>query len=244
MKEFSFLDYHTVYSCKGDLKEELSPKACFGYVFREVKDTSKVTYQVIIYLGTDYSKNTHKSNACLFSKKEVYNHLRLLKSLYPINISVKNYTRDGDYERLLVTLHIEKVPGAFHKYALTWLRYTYEFPYNVLLKDAYELKKDPMFKFESIANLFNLTIGCYCQEPMEIHQIPVNGISTRMKIVELREKIKQIERLNAIYFTLRQKYKCIPKIISGYNVNDAEYWTEEFEIRKPIYLDVYKEIKK
>ena len=40
-------------------------------------------------------------------------------------------------------LRLNNVPPTFHKYVLTWLRYTYEFPYNVFLKDAYNLKSIP-----------------------------------------------------------------------------------------------------
>ncbi len=244
MREFSFLKYHTVYSCGGDIKKELAPEACFEYVFKNVEDNFNVTYQVIIYLGTDYSKKTHKSNACLFSRKEVYNYLKLLKTLYPIKISVKNYTKDGSYDRLLVTLHIEKVPMTFHKYALAWLRYTYEFPYNVLLKDVYELKKDPIFRFESIANLINLTIGCYCEYLRSVHQIPSNQVSIKMKLKEVKERIKEVDRLNDIYRRLEDKKNSIPKNINGFSVNDIEYWTNGFEDRKPIYINVYKDIKK
>lgn len=217
---------------------------CFSYVFGAVRDNNDVVYKVVLYNGTDYAQKEHKSNACIFSKREIRKHLNLLKSLYPFEFSIKDYPKRDNYDRTLVTLKVKNVPATFHKYVLTWLRYTYEFPYNVLLKDAYILKKDPTFRFESIANLFNLAIGCYCEYPRDIHQIPCNQVSVRMKLSEVRERIKMVNRLNDIYKKLKSKKLMVPKEINGYSVNDMEYWAEGFEQRKSIYMTVYKEMKK
>ena len=147
MKEFKFLDYCTEYSCEGSLERAMDVRACFGYVFGAVKNNSSVKYQVVLYMGTRYSAEQHQSNACIFTKQEVRNHLKLLKSLYPLQYSVRDYGDKNGYKRLLVTLNIENTPATFHKYALTWLRYLYEFPYNVLLRGSYTLKNERTFRF-------------------------------------------------------------------------------------------------
>lgn len=244
MKEFSFLDYWTEYSCEGSISKDMKREWCFSKVFNEVQDKSNVKYQVVLYKGTDYSKEKHASNACLFTKKEIRKHLKILKSIYPLTYSVTDYDKRDNYERIVVELSIKEVPATFHKYALTWLRYTYEYPYNVLLKDAYSLKKDPVFRFESIANLFNLAIGCFCDNPSDIHQIPTNCVSKRMKVSEVRERIREVNRLNSIYARLKAKVKQVPTKINGFSVTDVEYWNEGFDQRKPIYMDVYKDIRK
>lgn len=246
MEEFRFLDYCTEYSCNGDLVKERSREACFWHVFRNIDTGHNVKYRIILYNGTEFSKNEHKSNACLFTKREVRRHLLLLKSLYPFHYKVLDYKSDDDvkYNRIEVFLELNNVPPMFHKYILTWLRYTYEYPYNVILKDAYALKKDPTFRFESISNLFNLVIGCFCSNPRDIHQIPENQVSAPMKLIELREKIQKVQRLHDIYQWLKDKQDQIPKSIGEYNIYDIEYWRDGFEVRKPIYMKVYKEIKR
>ena len=246
MKEFQYLDYCTEYSCEGDLVKEMDKEACFGYVFNRIDTGHNVKYRVILYSGTEFSKNEHQSNACLFTKREVRRHLLLLKSLYPFHYKVSDYKADDDvkYNRIEVFLELSDVPPTFHKYILTWLRYTYEYPYNVILKDVYALKKDPTFRFESISNLFNLVIGCFCSNPRDIHQIPRNQVSTPMKLAEVREKIQKVKHLNDIYQKLRAKKDTIPKKIGEYNTRDIEYWRDGFEVRKPIYMKVYKEIKR
>ena len=240
MKEFKFLDYCTEYSCEGSLERAMKESACFSYVFSEVKSNSSVKYRIVLYMGTKYSAKQHKSNACIFTKQEVRNHLKLLKSLYPLQYSVRDYRAKNGYKRLLVTLNIENTPATFHKYALTWLRYLYEFPYNVLLRDAYTLKKERTFRFESIANLFNLTLSCYCRNPREIHQIPSNSIIQRLKIADIKRRIKQVNLLHDIYEDGDEKTLRIPKKIQDFSVEDIEYWNVGFEERKPIYMEIQK----
>ena len=218
----------------------MNERACFSYVFTKVRDNSSVKYQIVLYLGTRYSAENHKSNACIFTKQEVRNHLKLLKSLYPLQYSVRDYRDKDGYKRLLVTLNIENTPANFHKYALTWLRYLYEFPYNVLLRDAYTLKKERTFRFESIANLFNLTLSCYCKNPREIHQIPTNSIIQRLKLADIKRRINQVNLLNNIYEKGDRKALQIPEKIQGFSVEDIEYWNDGFGERKPIYMEIHK----
>lgn len=246
MKEFKYLTYCTEYSCEGDIIKRMSKEACFSDVFNRIDVGYSVKYRIILYSGIEFSKNERRSNACLFTKKEIRRHLLLLKSLYPFHYKVSDYKAgdNGEYNRIEVLLELSDVPPTFHKYILSWVRYTYEYPYNVILKDAYALKKDPTFRFESVSNLFNLVIGCFCSNTEEIHQIPRNQISKPMKLAEVRDKIQKVERLNDIYQKLKNKKDIIPGKIGEYDVGDIEYWREGFEVRKPIYMKVYKEIKR
>lgn len=243
MNEFKYLDYCTIYSCQGDLNKEFCKEACFGHVFNSVRDNSNVTYEIQMYKGTDFCSKEHKSNACIFDMDFAHKHINLLNELYPIKFTIKDY----DENSVLVTLIIEGqgIPRSFHKYALTWVRYLYEYPYNVILHDAYKLKDEPEFKDESIANLFNLGIGCFCNYPRDIHQIPLNQVTEKLSIDRIRERLTEINRLNDIYHVLYSKTKTIPEKsnICNYSVYDLEYWLndEAFEKeRKPIYLEIYK----
>lgn len=241
MKEFCYLGYCTEYSCEGDLEKGMSKEACFSYVFNNVRSKHSVTYNVYVYEGVERARDGHQSNACLLTINQVRRHLDKLKSLYPVEVKVR---REKEENRLLVTLKIEKAPATFHKYALTWLRYTYEYPYNVLLRDAYELRKDPQFRFESIANIFNLTVGCFCHNPRDIHQVPNNVVTERLTISQVREKIRKVNRLNYIYKKVKDKKLQVPEKINGHGTEDLEYWDEGFEKRKAVYMDVRKANKR
>lgn len=246
MNEFRLLDLHTEYGCSGDVSIKMGVRVCFAHIFDEVQNNDHIKYRVLFHKGVDYSRATHQNSACLFTKKEIRNHLLKLKSLYPIQFKVMDYKGNkGDpNDQIEVQMELDKVPAIFHKYALTWLRYLYEFPYNVFLKDAYTLKKDPIFRFESIANIFNLVLGCYCGYTNTLHQIPVDTITKPLKISEVRDRIKRVDALNNIYKFLNIEYDNVPTRIGDYTTVDFEYWKDGFDVRKPIYIDTYRKINK
>lgn len=250
MEDFRFLNYSTEYSCNGQFKKEMSKEPCFGYVFINTSTRCiSEHYEVILYSGLKYVQKTKNSNACLFTRQQIRNHLKQAQGIYPFNFRIKEIKDWKGYTTFKVYLNLKDVPGTFHRYLLTWLRYIYEYPYNMIILDAYKLKKEPEFKFTSIANLFNLTLGCFCDFIREIHQIPRNQISKVISKKDLRKKIEQIKNLNNIYDRLKKKKEenTIPKTIKDFNVKDLEYWiTDGFfeEYRKPIYMNVYKQIIK
>ena len=245
MKEFQLLDYYTEYSCKGLFEKKMKREYCFSFVFNKVKiDPVSEEYTLILYKGTNFSKQKHYSNACIFNKQQIRNHLKQAQSIYPFKYRVTELKNWKGYNVFKVHLILSDIPGTFHKYILTWIRYMYEYPYNVILYDAYKLKKERCFCYSSISNLFNLVLGCYCNNPRTIHQIAKNEVSKRMSKQELKEKIQNVVVLNDIYKQLKVKKQIIPKTVLNKTITDIEYW-EDQEIfdtyRKPVYMKVYKE---
>lgn len=245
MKEFRLLDYYTEYSCKGSFEKKMQKEYCFSFAFNKVKiNPISEEYTLILYKGTNFSKQKHYSNACIFSKQQIRNHLKQAQGIYPFKYRVTEIKNWKGYNVFKVHLILTNIPGTFHKYILTWIRYMYEYPYNVILLDAYKLKKERCFCYSSISNLFNLVLGCYCNNPRTIHQIAKNEVSKRMSKQELKEKIQNVVVLNDIYKQLKVKKQIIPKTVLNKTISDIEYW-EDQEIfdtyRKPIYMKVYKE---
>ena len=251
MKELQFLDYHTEYSCKGTLEKEMDVEACFSFVFNQI-DEGNVSeeYEVILYKGTAFSREHHNSNSCLFTKKQIRNHLKQAQGIYPFDFYITEAAKwRGGYNVFKIHLKLTNVPGMFHKYLLTWLRYMYEYPYNVILYDAYKLKKDPCFRFTSMSDLFNLVLGCFNENPAAIHQIAENQVSKTMLKRDIREKLQNIQILNNVYVKLKNKVKInqIPNEDGDLTTTDFEFWESDdiFERRrKPVYMNVYKEIIK
>lgn len=261
MDNFCFLDYHTEYSCKGDVYHSLEKEACFSQVFKNSDSESmSVDYSVILYKDTRLTDEYRESNVCFLTKKQLRNHLKQAQVLYPFKFTIHNLTDyhqvDNDYydcnecwNVYKVDLKLENVPGTFHKYLLTWLRYTYEFPYNVLLLDTYKLKTEDCFRFTSVANIFNLVLGCYCDEDLgRLHQIPQNNVLVEfLKTNDLRKKLSDIRKLNTIYKVLKSNPNVIPESIDNLSIKDIEYWNNDElyeQFRKPVYLKTYKDIYK
>lgn len=243
MNEFKYLSYHTEYSCDGTCNKKMSSEVCFSGIFSKITNESDITYNIRLYPGLDLCVESHNSNACLFTKNELKNHLRQLNDMYPFSYRVvEEVVRDKVCYR--VVLHLKDVPATFHKYVLTWLRYTYEYPYNVILRDAYILKKDPIFRFESISNIFNVVSICCPAFVGEGHSISADSINKPLRKKELRDRIKEVNRLNGIYEKLKLKKSKLPDKIRDFDCYDAEYWSEElFEFRKPTYMNMFNKIK-
>lgn len=251
MEDFKFLNYHTEYSCKGEFKKRMNVESCFSFVFAHTnKGNVSEEYEVILYKGTDLSREKHESNSCLFTKNQIRNHLKQAQGIYPFNFYITEVANWKDeYNVFKVRLKLINVPGIFHKYLLSWLRYMYEYPYNVILYDAYKLKRDPCFKFTSMSNLFNLVLGCFNKSTCIIHQIAGDQISKTMRKSDIRAKFQNIKMLNNIYDELKRKIsdKQIPEEDGNLTTTDFEFWESDdiFERkRKPIYMNVYKEVIK
>lgn len=237
MDEFSFLDYCTEYSSKGDVNVKMGKAACFSRIFRCDKRQLNNSYVIKIHKGLDFIRDTRRNNACLLTRKEVRNHIKLLNSIHPIECKVLD--KKDHYE---VRLHING-PIIFHKYALTWVRYLYEHPYNLFIVDAYKLKKLPMFTFSSIADLFNTVLSCYPCYVRDIHQIPKNVVVNKLTIKKLKKTLFEARELNYIYGDIGKKRIYFPKQFGKYHCDtDYEYWESEesFNIRKEVYLKSFK----
>ena len=183
------------------------------------------------------------------TRTQIVKHLKQAQTLYKFKFKITDTTKwceEDEYYAFQVDLYINGVPETFHKYILTWLRYTYEFPYNVLLLDALHLKDNPIFRFTSVANLFNLVLSCYPGEPQIIHQVPNNTVHKFYSIQQLRQQIKEVQLLNDIYESISEKHSTIPKNINHTDIYDLEYWNnvDYFEkYREPIYINTYKKLK-
>ena len=244
MKEFSYLSLYTEYSMSGSVDAGMRATVCFGNAFRSLSKDSDITYNIRVYPGAFLCLNKRRNNACFLNVKEIGNHLRQLKGIFPFEYKVSETRNEENIPCYLVTMHIKDSPVLFHKYALTWLRYVYEYPYNVILKDAYRLKKDPVFLFTSIATLFNVVSNCYDHGVDETHSISENHTHIPLKKKELRERIKKVKCLEKIYNHLRVEKEYLPYKLEKYKSYDLEYWSDElFDKRKPFYMKMYNKIK-
>ena len=244
MKEFRYLTYHTEYSCSGTYNLKMGARACFRSAFDNVYNDSDIRYKIRLYPGIDFCKKVSHSNACLFSKQGIRNHLLQLKDLFPFSYRVLDEMKGGN-KIIVIHLHLKDVPATFHKYILTWIRYLYEYPYNVILKDAYLLREDLGLRFQSMSFLFNIVSSCQWVYVGEGHSIRENHLHTPITKSELKERIKEVRFLDDIYEDMNMNRDRLPETIGKFSCNDVEYWSEELfnEVRKPVYVELYNKVK-
>lgn len=252
VNRIQFCSYSTIFSCTGDNELALKSRVCFRDAFYFGNRLKKQHYEVILIRDPEYVLNSCGLNLCLLNAKEIKKHLWLARRLFGFSYSVEE-TIYNDFSAYKVILDID-APYFYHKYLLTWLRYTYEFPFNLILNDALRMKHQYLPK-ESITNLFVLCANSYQCGPEcyntghSISVIPSNFL----KEYELKARINRIAAENNRYsMNVNNIYPMAKgggwnKISTKEGGRYLDYWLdpETFDDRKNVYLDNYKrKIKK
>jgi hypothetical protein len=245
-KVFNFLNYYTKYSSTGDCKVPL-PKQhyyCFGDIFHRSDIVHNNTYTIHLF---KYGKPViveKKNNAILTDRKGIVAHLRALKKV--VNF---NYRLAEKKDIFILKLHV-KAHLFYHKYILTWVRYLYEFPFNVYLLDVARLTREPEFKWVSAINLFNI-VGATCKYygyGVNIHAI--GSTSTFKKLKTNKELKKALNKyaidgkqnsLNYIFAYIERDtrdnspFKSITDVMQ---IVDLDFWKSDKDYQER--LDYYK----
>ncbi len=249
------LNFCTEYSSKGNTKKNLKIESCFSKIFYSECNGvfQKNKYTIKLYKIGDWLNKKCQNNACLTNRTGIVHHLKILQSVFKFSYRLKEHE---DHFILYITLEGDLI---YHKYLLCWIRYLYEYPFNVFLADAYKLKDVPGFKFESIINLFNLvgaTSGIY-EHGTGIHAIgETSWFKALMTTKEIQAKLKELEgghkQINDIFPIIHTngEYGAPENEIEGVetieeedsNLHSSDYWEseEEFNKRLELYKKNYK----
>lgn len=243
--EFQYLSYYTKYSCSGAF-ELANPHntACFATAFgkiKGIKGSFSETYKILMYKASDPKILAGgRSNKCFLNKQQLKNHINQLRSLMDLRIVRLN--EEKDHFELTVKVTGEKI---YHLYFLNWARYTYEYPFNVILLDAYKLRKKLIT--ESISNLYNIAAACYNGHGYNTgHAICKGGKLYR--IAELKKRLETLakngeDRVNNVIESSSNLAKV--KACPANNKYNIKYWQseEEYQKREQYYLNAYELLK-
>lgn len=257
-KNFLMLNFCTEYSSEGNTQKDLRKGACFSTIFYSEGNgiVQKNKYTIKLYKIGDWLNKKRQNNACLTDRAGIVHHLKILQSVFKFSYHLKE---KEDHFILTMTLEGDLI---YHKYMLSWVRYLYEYPFNVFLADACKLRGNPEFKFESIINLFNLvgaTSGII-QHGTGIHAIGETGwFKALMTTKEIQARLKELEgghkHINDIFPVLhanggrgapKDKLEGIETLEEDdNNLHSSDYWEseEEFSKRLELYKKNYKILK-
>lgn len=259
MQEFNYLNLHTVYECSGEFSVSTGYDGdyCFRKIFNngESLGDREITekYVITTYKGIDYLVTSKNNNACIFSPEEIRKHLEIAKTeIHPFKYQIEEtrvHLGSRNYPAYKVTLDIT---GKFlyHKCILTWFRYLYEYPSNLIMKDAYRLKAScPSLRFVNMLDLYNLVASCYPYNDYKSDQTLSWG-GKFMTIKQFKNRLKELEPqgtengvLSKIYGLRTSAQTRISSLPNCYNLHyDFKYWTGDkyFEERKALYLNEFK----
>lgn len=216
---------------------------CFSKFFNseDIKEDGK--YEVYLVKNINFGDRIGRNHYLLFNEDEILEHMAQLQKIIP---SLKyNLTsalidiRNGNRDCYVLSFSLSDKCSLVHKYALTWVRYLYEFPYNIILKEAYKLKftcHSP-FNRQSISNLYMVCSTTFPSVPGIVHSVNYSGYFIPNYII--KERLHRFDRLNNIYEAPSWAETDQLKLDLDYDVyTSLEYWNspEKFLERIPYYL--------
>jgi len=247
--KLSYLNYATVYSAQGDRDVVMGKHACFAEAINR-GTIQKEHYEMYLIRDKRFAIEKRFSNLCLMNEAQLRKHIWLARRLFPFKYTVEN----SEYDRhpaFKVTIDLD-APLFYHRYLLTWVRYAWEFPYNLIMEDALRMKHQYLPK-ENIPNLYVLCSDSIVSCPTgndSLHGIPCGGASF-LRECELKARINELSaskygRLNELYPSKYEVHCKLEKTTDDANKWPyLDYWNdpEEFQERAKIYLRNYKILK-
>lgn len=245
-----YLSFHNEYSAKGTRDNSLQHRVCFADILNRgtIKEEH---YELKVYKGAELALKHNKSNSCFLNKDELSEHLSRAKQIVNFEFSIEETDHEysgNSYPGYLVKIDLD-APHVYHRYVLTWFRYAYEYPFNLLLMDARRLQEELID--EDIENLFVTCADCfsgsYPASYNTVHSISVSK-NKFLTIEGLKQKLSEHEGsdcrcMNVLYPKTTAAIDCVP------NTEDCQYlgyWRddEEFQKRREIYLKAYNKLKR
>ena len=238
---FEYLRYSTIYQASGDLVYEnknLNGEACFSYIFKNVKNNKKQHIIYSIYISTDPSfiQENHEDNFCILTEEQIRFHISYLRFISSFKYRITKKFID-DYSGFRIDLDLNAI-GSVHKMFLTWIRYLYEYPYNLALYDSFKLREDKRFIEKSnYLNIVNFVTTFYSNDC--IHQIPksLNKIPEFITRKSFKDRLMKCDYLNDI---LKNSDINIKKFTEYDEIDD---FIEDFDNRKNKYIENLNKLK-
>ena len=248
---FSGCGYQTTYdcSCKSEnIKMQKDGAPCFAAVFNSVKNEAEYNIRICTDPAILLAR---KSNYCPLSITDVIAWLDYICSIvdakYLIHydtMSFRYYNKDHYETRQFpcynLYFHIHKGNNKKHKFALTAIRYLYEYPMNVILGEAFRLQYIEQFRNETLLNLHNL-ISCTfdgTRGPWG-HGHSFTGNSKLISDDELKKKLTTNGSLNSMF----DPADCFNDMTVMRYEYMLDYWESEDRFNKkrlPIYIHNYE----
>lgn len=241
MGDFKFMNYCTEYSVKGSVNKGMNVEACFSRVF-EGPAYMENEYVIRVYPGLVMA-NRSRDNNCFLSHKELHHHISLLKKIWNFTFYIKDKVTKDLISYFEINMSV-KGPNLVHRFILTWLRYSYEFPYNLYILDVYRMKTCDHFKYVNPFTLFNI-VSSYCGLGTDIHMLVCPGQHYKtMRITWLKNRITKLYKkhhnyVGAIYDNIED--------VANYPIHDINTyndWDLEYDERLVHYIEIYNKIHK
>lgn len=168
MKITKCLNLHTEWKAFGDGVnkggEERICSACYGSNFPVFHGNQR--YEIWMYHSGDGFKEGCRTDTFL-GKEEIVNHVEYIRDLLPsgtvTDIKVEDDNDEGGARKYKLSLQVHG-ENIYHKLVLNWIRYAYELPYSLILKDVLRMEEKGDFKELGRLNKFILASSAWTDD--------------------------------------------------------------------------------
>jgi hypothetical protein len=228
--------YKTVYRYFGRKIDDV----CFGQLEHLFKP-GRQDCTLYIVKDPNYGFNEGYWHNCLITRKELVSLLNSFKNVFTIKYKITDSEMD-EYDAYEVNIKFKTKKYYVVLFILTVLRYSYEFPYNVILRDAFKLTKLSEFKWMNLISLCNLVQSCTFNDwdGRTLHGLLERNNACNKTKKSIHHTISRVRRIHRIF-----KPGKIEGPLHDKARNTLEYWTDEkqFERRLEVYKKNLKNFK-
>lgn len=167
-------------------------RPCFRQTYPSCKSNTNFDIKIAIFKGTRLLESNY-NHFCPFKYKEIVNHIEELKKLMKFDYTITN-------KRNMYLINVKyKGKGIYFRILVSWIRYLYEFPANMILKEALRMKKLEEFKDMNMFSLHAFLCNCILDRYIDNH-LNDNGIAKLKTIDELKDHIKEMLNTKGLRF--------------------------------------------
>ena len=168
MKLDKCLSLHTEWRAFGDgvntEKEKRIYSSCYGSKFPVFHGNQR--YEIWMYHSGDGFKAGRRTDTFL-GKEEIVNHVEYIRDLLPegtvTDIQIEDDNDEGGARKYKLSLQVHG-ENIYHKLVLNWIRYAYELPYSLILKDVLRMEERGDFKELGRFNKFILASSAWTSD--------------------------------------------------------------------------------
>ena len=227
--------FQGLYKVVNSTDGEFINRVCFGYFLGRLQDCRPDAAVIEVFINTQLiRKRSPFNNFTWLSKKQIQEHMNYLQDVigldfyFEVKDSKINLGNGCDnVEGISVKINFKSLKYIEIKYVLFWLRYTYEFPGNIVLIDTYLLKK--RYPEEELYNIFLLPsrLLSVTSRPLPMDQT-ISVFGRFVNLGRLKNCLKRYNNVTDIYG------QCCESYINPLNNINLKYFSELF---KTIYVN-------
>lgn len=240
-KNYKFTEYHTLAST---IDKFPKPEVCFANLLNRNWNLRSV----YIYIAKDknFGFNKKLRHNLTLSLKELKKLIKLVQDIYPFKCRITSTTHNHkEYYKLHLKFEAPKRSSVL--FVLTALRYSYEFPFNVISSDSFKLMKDPHFQNRGFFNICNFIFRIlFNDSERTVHSLCNDDVS-RTKKSELITRVKKIDSVHGLfnYDHFNDRGAHLRELDTFDKVKyNQDFWDNNFTDRYNIYINNIQNFKK